>query len=274
MAVRDSEAEEESAREVLARELQRLRGASGKSLAQLSDEVNYDRTYLSRLENGERLSKREVMETLDRAYGTDQLLVGLWKLARRETFPDRYKRFMWYEAMATFMHKYMMVMPGLLQTEEYARAVLSSAPTPIDTDELDELVVARMGRQEMLSRSEPPSLRVILDESVLGRPLADDGAWQRQLAHLVGAAEEPNITLQVLPLNAGVHDLMGGSLSLLWMADGTTVAYLEGNKSGDLIEEAAEVAQYRRSYEHLRDLALQPGDSVAFIKRLLEDSRA
>ncbi|MYT14174.1 helix-turn-helix domain-containing protein [Streptomyces sp. SID8375] len=273
MVEKNSEEDAGSARWVLACELSRLRESSGRSLAQLSDEANYDRTYLHRLETGERLSKLPVMETLDRIYGTSGLLVRLWGLARLDAFADRYKLFMKYEAKATIMHKYMLGIPGLLQTEDYARFVLSSAPSPMCPDELEEAVAIRIGRQDLLRASPPPSVRVILDESAFMRPPADTRIWSDQLAHLVSASEMPNITIQVLPFAAGPHDLIGGSLSLLWMADGTAVAYLEGNKSGDLIEDAAEIGQLRLSYDHLRDMALTPPDSVAFIEQLLEDSR-
>ncbi|MEN2420365.1 helix-turn-helix transcriptional regulator [Streptomyces rimosus] len=272
MAVSDAEDEEESAREVLARELQRLRSVSGKSLAQLAEEVKYDRTYLNRLENGERLSRREVMEALDRVYGTGKLLVGIWSLARRGAFLDRFQLFVEYEAKASVMHKYMMSMPGLLQTEDYARAVLTSAPTRISEMLVEDRLAARLGRQELLERSPLPSVRFILDEAVLRRPMADRKIWCDQLVRILEAAEAPNIAVQVLPFSAGSHDLMGGSLSLLWMDDGSGVAYLEGNKSGDLIEDRAEVNQHWLSYDRLRDLSLSPTDSVAFIQQVMEAS--
>ncbi|WP_336047420.1 helix-turn-helix domain-containing protein [Streptomyces sp. CA2R101] len=273
MVEKNSEEYEGSARWVLACELQRLREESGKSLAQLSEETNYDRTYLHRLETGERLSKRPVMEALDRVYGTGELLVRLWGLARLDAFKDKYREFMECEAKATIMHKYMMVIPGILQTEDYARVVLSSVPSLLtNPDEVDELVAARMGRQELLVRSPAPSIRVIFDESVLRRPTVDRRIWHEQLARIAGAAEAPNLTIQVLRFDAGVHDLMGGSLSLLWMVDGSGVAYLEGNKSGGLVEEPEEVAKYRLSYDRLRDLALPPPASAAFIQQLVEDS--
>ncbi|MGX1755464.1 helix-turn-helix domain-containing protein [Streptomyces lydicus] len=105
MVEKNSEEYEGSARWVLACELQRLREESGKSLAQLSEETNYDRTYLHRLETGERLSKRPVMEALDRVYGTGELLVRLWGLARLDAFKDKYREFMRLEAKAVIcMH--------------------------------------------------------------------------------------------------------------------------------------------------------------------------
>ncbi|MFH8344759.1 helix-turn-helix domain-containing protein [Streptomyces sp. NPDC018045] len=271
MDARDLE-EEESAREVLARELRRLREVSGRSLSELADEAKYDRTYLNRLENGERLSRRDVMVALDRIYGTGKLLVGLWTLARRSAFLDRFRRFMEYEEKATVMHKYMMAIPGLLQTEDYARAVLSSSPTPISPALVEDRVVARMGRQELLKRTPPPSVRVILDEAALRRSMGSPEVWHGQLSHILIAAEAPNIAVQVLPFSAGGHDLMGGSLTLLWMGDGSAVAYLEGNRSGDLIDDADEVAQLRLSYDRLRDMSLSLTDSVAFIQQVMEAS--
>ncbi len=127
-----TEEERQDARETLASTLLWLRKKSGKSLSQLAEDVGYERTYLNRLENGERFSKRPVMEDLDSYYDTDGLLVRLWKSARNSVFVDRYKLFMRYEERAVLMHKYMLTIPGLLQTEDYAREVLSSATEPVE----------------------------------------------------------------------------------------------------------------------------------------------
>ncbi|WP_030662602.1 helix-turn-helix transcriptional regulator [Streptomyces rimosus] len=257
------------ARDVLSRELRRLRETSGRSLAQLAEETNYDRTYLNRLENGERLSKRQVMEALDRTYGTKGLLVGLWRLAHQNVFTDKYELFMEYEAKARFMHKYVTCIPGLLQTEAFARAVLSWPPH-IDADLLEQRVARRLGRQELLRRDPPPDIRIIIDESVLVRPAADPYIWHGQLLHLVEASSAPRMTVQVLPFTAGGHDLMGGSLSLLWMADGSCVAYLEGCKAGGMVEDADKFTEYWASYDKVRDVALSPRESVAYIQELAD----
>lgn len=274
MVENNSEEDAGSARWVLACELRRLREASGKSLAQLAEDTNYDRTYLHRLETGERLSKLPVMEALDAVYGTAGLLVRLWGLARLDGFKDKYREFMRLEAKATIMQKYAMVVPGLLQTEDFAREALALAPAPISPAELEENVAARLSRQELLRRSPPPNVRIILDESALRRPASDPKVWHDQLERIVDeAADAPHMTIQVIPFTAGMHGLMGGSLSLLWMADGSSVAYLEDNNSGDLIEEPGEVARYRLAYDRLRDAALSPPDSAAFMRQLVEDSR-
>ncbi|MFF8309448.1 helix-turn-helix domain-containing protein [Streptomyces lydicus] len=263
---------EDSARWVLACELRRLREASGRSLAQLAEETNYDRTYLHRLETGERLSKLPVMEALDTVYGTGGLLVRLWRLARLDAFKDKYRAFMQYEAKATIIHKYSLIVPGLLQTEDFARLALSMGPTPISRDELEESVAARLGRQELLRGNPSPSVRFILDESVLRRPVLDPDVWHGQLAKIAEAAEQPTVIIQVLPFSAGVQRLAGSPLALLWMADDSAVAYLEGNGSGELIEDPEEVQRYRLAYDHLRDAALSPGNSLALLQQLVEES--
>ncbi|WP_030741617.1 helix-turn-helix domain-containing protein [Streptomyces sp. NRRL F-5135] len=263
--------DEDSARAALGSTLRFLRDKAGKSLGQLAEETRYDKSYLYRLETGNRISKRPVMEDLDRYYSSGDLLVRLWKLARMEVFKDQYRAFVRRESTATVMQKYMLVMPGLLQTEGYARAVLSMSPTLHEEEALEEQVTARLGRQEVLQRKPPPSIRVILDESVLRCPVAEPETWEEQLAHLLFSAALPRITLQVLPLRAGLHSLRGGSLSLLWQADGSSVAYLEGNASGQLIEEAEDMEKYRLAYDQVRDLALSPPESVQFIEGVLEE---
>lgn len=266
--------EEEPVRATLARTLRMLRERTGKSLGQLAEDTAYDKSYLCRLESGERLSKRGVMVDLDAYYETDGLLARLWRLAQQDVFKDRYKAFMKYEASAVVMYKFMQVMPGLLQTEGYAREVLSSGPHPVDEEAVEAQLAARMGRQELLQRDPAPNVRVILDEGVLLRPAADPEVWRAQLFHLVEAGRTRPVVFQVLPQETGLHHLMGGSLSVLWQSDGSSVVYLEGNGSGELIEDSEEVTHYHLAYDQIRDRALSPPESVAFVERILKEFAA
>ncbi|WP_030596097.1 helix-turn-helix domain-containing protein [Streptomyces fulvoviolaceus] len=271
-------AEGESKRAALGRTLRFLREKAEKSLGQLAEETSYDKSYLYRLETGERLSKRAVMEDLDRYHGSGDLLVRLWRDARKEVIKDKYKAFMELEATARVMWMFQLRVPGLLQTEDYARAVLSglsgAQTTAGNGEEVEEQVALRMGRQELLYREPAPSVRVILDEGALRRPVPDAKVWKDQLSHLVEAAELPNVALQVLPYAAGVHDLMDSHLWLLWQRVGDPVAYVEGNGFGELIEDPDKVLSFRLSYDLVRDAALTPVESTAFIKRLLEECRS
>ncbi|PWI06233.1 DUF397 domain-containing protein [Streptomyces sp. NWU339] len=265
---------EDSARGALGSTLRYLREKAGKSLSQLAEDTNYDKSYLYRIEAAERISKRPVMEDLDTYYETGDLLVRLWKLARMEVFKDQYKAFMRLEATANVMHMYTPGVPGLLQTEAYARVVLSLWQAQPDEEALEEQVVARIGRQELLHRKPKPVIRVIIDEAALRRTVADPKIWDDQLLHLVYSAAQPTITIQVLPFSAGVHPLNRGSLHLLWQPDGTSVAYLEGNTSGELLEEPDDIHKFRLAYDRVRDVALTPQDSVMFIERVLEELRS
>ncbi|MFJ6516213.1 helix-turn-helix domain-containing protein [Streptomyces sp. NPDC091406] len=270
-----AEAEAESGRAALGSALRYLRQKAGLSLGQLAEKTRYDKSYLSRLEAGKRLSKLAVMEDLDRFYDTGGLLVELWKVARREVFKDKYKEFMRLELTACIMHLFTLGIPGLLQTEDVARVLLSGAQeTASEAESVEEQVIARLGRQQLIHRNPAPTIRIIMDESGLRRPVGEPKVWEAQLEHLIEIAELPMVTLQVLPFSAGAHHLMDGALTLLWQEDGSAVAYTEGNRCGELLEDPADVTRARLSYDRGRDLALPPPDSIAFIRGVLKEFRA
>ncbi|MFF5002134.1 helix-turn-helix domain-containing protein [Streptomyces phaeochromogenes] len=270
--------ERESGRVALGRTLKFPREKAGRTLAQLAAETSYDKSYLYRLETGERLSKRAVMEDLDTHYGSGDLLVRLWRDARKDVIKDKYKAFMELEATARVMWKFQLAVPGLLQTEDYARTVLSglsgAQTTAGNSEDVEEQVTARMGRQELLYREPAPSVRVILDEGALRRSVPNAKMWANQLSRLADAAGLPSVVLQVLPYAAGVHDLMDSHLTLMWQRVGDPVAYVEGNGFGELIDDPDKVLSFRLSYDLVRDAALTPTESTAFIKRLLEECRS
>ncbi|MFE7136225.1 helix-turn-helix domain-containing protein [Streptomyces sp. NPDC057644] len=270
-----AEAEAESGRAALGSALRYLRQKAGLSLGQLAEKTRYDKSYLSRLEAGKRLSKLAVMEDLDRFYDTGGLLVELWKVARREVFKDKYKEFMRLELTACIMHLFTLGIPGLLQTEDVARVLLSGAQeTASEAESVEEQVIARLGRQQLIHRNPAPTIRIIMDESGLRRPVGEPKVWEAQLEHLIEIAELPMVTLQVLPFSAGAHHLMDGALTLLWQEDGSAVAYTEGNRCGELLEDPADITRARLSYDRGRDLALPPPDSIAFIRGVLKEFRA
>jgi hypothetical protein len=200
------------------------------------------------------------MEDLDSYYGCGDLLVRHWRIARYDAFKDKYKRYMGLEATARLLHVYTPDVPGLLQTEEFAREVLSGPQATAGSgEEVEEQVAARMGRQFLLRKDPAPGARFVIDESALRRPSANADTW-------------PNVVVQVLPFSAGVHHLMGkGSLTLLWQQDGSAVAYTEGHSFGLLMDDPEEVLHHRLSYDRLRDLALSPSDSLTFIRDVLEE---
>jgi hypothetical protein len=189
----------------------------------------------------------------------------------REAFPDWSRKFMAYSERAVAIGEYAAhVVPGLLQTEEYARAVLSVGLTLSSDAQLEERLTARMGRQERIGSADRPDLWVVLDEAVLRRPVGGHAVMRQQMERLLAAAAEPHITVQVLPFDQGEHDAMGGSLTILMLPDGSEVAYTEGAHYGQLIEEPSEVGRFTLTYDRLRAAALPPLMSLDMIRSVME----
>jgi transcriptional regulator with XRE-family HTH domain len=263
--------DELSTRSLLAAELKRQRERAGWTLMELSERSRYDPSYLQRLETGTRLGSHDVMVVLDRLYGTGDLLSKLWRRAKREEGQRRYQGFRDLEAEATGIQVFSVsTVPGLLQTPSYAEALLRSFG-PDSDEQLANQVRERIDRQERLTGVKPLNYRGLLDESVIRRPTLDPSAWTEQLEHLVDAARQPNVTIHVVPLTAGLHNLLGNSLQLLWLPSGRTVAYVESIWSGQLIEEPEEVEYLRLSYDRLRDSALSPSESLELLRSALEE---
>ncbi|WP_189263466.1 helix-turn-helix domain-containing protein [Streptomyces fuscichromogenes] len=255
--------------------VRRLRTAAGLTQAELGARTHVVSTRITQIEraSGARPTL-ELARALDVALGADDLLVELWPYVYREAFPDWSRKFMEYSERAVAVREYAAhVVPGLLQTEPYARAVLSVGRTLGSKEQLEERVTARMGRQGRLRTPDRPELWVVLDEAVLRRPVGDPAVMREQLGRLVKTRTERHITVQVLPFDQGAHDVMGGSLTVLTMPDGSETAYTEGAHYGQLIEDPDEVRSFSLTYDRLRAAALPPLMSLDMIRSVLEDNR-
>lgn len=252
--------------------VRRLRIAAGLTQAELGDRTHVVSTRITQIERASGAKPTlDLARALDAALGADDLLVELWPYVYREAFPDWSRKFMEYSERAVAIRQYAAhVVPGLLQTEDYARAVLSLDALLDSEEQLEERVTARMGRQERLSSPDRPELWVILDEAVLRRPIGGNAVMVKQLARLLDAAAERHITVQVLPFDSGGHEAMGGSLTILTLPDGAEVAYTEGADYGQLIEEPAHVSRYKVIYDRLRAAALPPIMSLDMIRSAME----
>ncbi|MFI2190236.1 helix-turn-helix domain-containing protein [Streptomyces sioyaensis] len=261
-------------RQRFADELRLLRATKGESLRQLGAALGWDWSLFGKMESGQTIGSPEVAQALDQHYGTGDLLLTLWELAAGDPtqFKERYRRYMALETEATGIQKYSpSVVPGLLQTKAYAERMLilgGFAPGA----ELDQQVEARMNRRDVLSSDGGPQFRAILDEAVFRRALPDREEWQKQLKHLNEAANQRNVTLQVLPFAAGLCEMSNTDTSFLRLSEGRTVAWVETGYDGKLVEENAGVERLQFSYDRLRDHALSPRESAEFIQRLLEEA--
>ncbi|MFE3928265.1 Scr1 family TA system antitoxin-like transcriptional regulator [Streptomyces sp. YIM B13508] len=252
--------------------VRRLRTAAGLTQAELGALVHVVSTRITQIERASGAKPTlELARALDAALGADDLLVELWPYVYREAFPDWSRKFMEYSERAVVVRQYAAhVVPGLLQTEDYARAVLGLDALLTGEEQLEERVSARMGRQDRLMSADRPELCVILDEAVLRRPIGGAAVMRKQLRRLLDAAEERHISVQVLPFDQGGHEAMGGSLTVLTLPDGSDVAYTEGADYGQLVEEPANIARYKLIYDRLRAAALPPIMSLDMVRSAME----
>ncbi|MFE6742143.1 helix-turn-helix domain-containing protein [Streptomyces tubercidicus] len=253
-------------------ELRLLRQQKGDSLRQLGDALGWDWSLFGKMEKGQTMGGPEVAQALDQYYGTAGLLLTLWEVAAGDPtqFKERYRRYMTLEAEAlSLWHYAVSVLPGLLQTADYAHDLLSAGG--MSGDELTRNVEARMGRRELLEGDHAPRFRSVLSEAVLRTPLEDADAWRKQLEHLIEVSKRPNVTLQVLPFSSGLYGLENTAVMFLRLPDGRTVAYTESAHRGELIEDPQPVERLQRAYDAVRDLALSPAESRKFVMRTLEE---
>jgi hypothetical protein len=161
-----------------------------------------------------------------------------------------------------------LVVHGLLQTEDYARALIRAALPTLDRDAVERKISVRMNRQELLTRKQPLRVWAILDESLIHRRIGGTQVLRGQLDRLLQTADEPAVTLQVLPFAAGANPGMMGSFTAIRfpLEEDPGVVYVEG-VTGDIFVEGDDVRRYSLLFEHLQATALSPNQSYDLIER-------
>lgn len=261
-----------SARDLFGAEIRRQREKAGMSLRRLSEVLNYSKSHLARIEAAETLPYDDLPATLDACFGTDGSFARLHALAKNEPFPGKYRRMIEIERRASVIEQYACsTIPGLLQTPELAESSFRAGLPQAPDAEIQALVTARIDRQALLSRPEPPRCWFILDEAALRRPAGGPQVMQRQMASLLEWGTQPNVTLQVLPFSSGQHPEAGGSTTLFTVPDEPVVAYEEGSRFGTIVEDLDTVTKLRENYDLLRAMALPPHDSEAMIRAAMKE---
>jgi transcriptional regulator with XRE-family HTH domain len=259
-----------SAREWYASELAYQRQRSGVTLVQLAELCRYEQSYLHRLERGQRLGTAEAAAALDRVYGTGDLLVKLWHLAKRETKEHPFLGLAPLEAFAAGIQEYVVsTVPDLLQTRAYAEEELRTG-RPSSAEQVDAQIMARLRRQERLTGPNPVHYRALIDEAVLRREARDPETWTGQLERLIEVAQWPDVSLHVVRFGTGPQHLRS-LLELIYLPHGRMVAYSQSSWGGHFVEEPEEVEPLRLAYDVLRDTALTPAESLGFLRTLLHD---
>ncbi|HEX6471723.1 MAG TPA: DUF5753 domain-containing protein [Streptosporangiaceae bacterium] len=259
-----------SARAFYAVQLRRVRTAAKLTQSQLGGhpDMVVSGKLIEAVENLRRAPTRRLSVGLDKAFGLDQFFAGMYAAIKRESgIPSHFLEYIEYEERASSIKIYAnFLVSGLLQTEEYAREVLSPIQRP---DRLEQLVAARLARQEILRRDDPPWLDVLLDESVVRRIVGDREITRRQLERLLEAAHESHVTIRVVP--AGAPAYPSGAFILLGFAEEPAIGYVEGvNGLGQLIEPGREVSALGVTFDQIGAVAMTPADTEELIRVVLE----
>lgn len=261
----------ETLQEYFVVQLRRFRHDRGLSQAQLAERINFSPGLISMVETLQRAPTADFTAACDAALDTGGALANLLPMIAREAYPKWFQSFVTLEAEAKTIEGFeVQLVPGLLQTEEYARAVFQPDWPPRDPTELDERLKARLERQAILDRAEPPLIWTILDESVLQRQVGDDDVMAAQLDRLVVLAERPHIKLQVLRLSDAGRAPLDGSFVLMTLPNGERLAYVDGSGSGQILPSVEHVQRCARTIDVMRCEALSAADSIALIRHVRE----
>ena len=264
----------------LAAELRSLRATSGLTRETVVERTGINAATLYRIEHGRVRPQTRTLRTLLDLYSVDQEqqaeLVALlrdarqrgWLHAYQSELPEHYTTYIGFEGEAHSVWDYeSLFVPGLLQTEDYARAVIRGGLPNASRDEVERRVEVRMERQALLHNENPLNLWSILDEAALRRQVGGPEVMQAQFQYLIEVSELPHVTFQVIPFDAGAHPGMPGSFILLQFGDAAIpdVIYVDTMAGELFLEEVADVRRYKLVFEHLRAVAASPEASLSLV---------
>ncbi|WP_329105608.1 helix-turn-helix transcriptional regulator [Micromonospora sp. NBC_01699] len=246
-------------------QLRRQRALRNMSQEEFGKRANYSASTVSAVETGTRLIDMPYAKRTDEILDTGGLFESLLRSAQDDAEPIWFKPWLEAERNARQLRCFEpMLIPGLLQTENYARAVLRLDDVRPEA-EVEKRLAARMERQEILNRENPPQFVGVIDESALRRREAIMG---EQLAYLLRMAELPHVHIHVIPLSAGLHVGLCGPLALAMLADGTWVGHMDDQLSGSPVGAEEGVAALLARWEAVRSIALPEDQSIALMKEI------
>lgn len=256
----------------LAAELRRLRDQAALTIDDVAERLEWSTAKISRIENARTSVLPRDVKFLLSTYGVSEqndawdLLLSLSRESRQkgwwqqygEAVPDWFQVFVGLEAEAATIWGYdAEFVPGILQTADYARAVHRAQLTSASADDIDRLVRVRMERQELLTSDDAPEVWLILNEAVIRRVVGGKDVMREQLKRLVEASKLPNVTLQIVPFNAGAHAAMDGMFNFLSFPEPTdpNIVYIEYHTGALYLEGKREVERFEATFNHLRATA-------------------
>ncbi|MGW7411465.1 helix-turn-helix domain-containing protein [Streptomyces sp. NPDC054863] len=253
-------------------ELKRRREELGLTQEELSELTIISRTHIAHMEAGRRRPSVADARRLDQALGGGHFFEEFLPTLDGRTVAEHFKEALEFEEQATVIREYApKLVPGLLQTEEYAREVLNSGASPKRNEERDKLLVTRLNRARIFDNFDSPLFWAMLDEAVLRRPIGGPAVMCRQLRHIADLGDSRRIRVHVIPFSVGFHSLVEGEVKLMWFDELPPIAYTEGLKSGRVWELPSVVQEIQLAYDHALGDALSHRKSLAMLRSVAED---
>ncbi|MCX4823973.1 helix-turn-helix transcriptional regulator [Streptomyces sp. NBC_01142] len=261
-----------SPRALLGAELRHARENAGLTQEELGRPLFVSGSFIGQLEAGTRRMMPEYAAQIDEILRTNGFFRRNCTASSRSRYPDHFAVAAEAEATATTIKEYApLLIPGLLQTQAYARAIFRAYQPTATEDVIDELVAARLERARLLDDPTTPLLWAVLDEAVLRREVGGAAEMAEALRRVAGMIRRHRVIVQVLPFEAGGHAALEGGLKLMTFSDGPPLAYLQGLGTGQLEDDPATVARHELTYDLVGAMALSPKESLALIGSVAED---
>ena len=251
-------------------QLRLWRTRAGVSREQLSEEAGYSLDMVRAVEQGRRLPPTKMVDAAEDMCGAGGLLRDAAEKIVRGKFPDWFEEYARYEADAASLGLYENhVIPGLFQTEEYARAVFLNAYPRLSDDEVEHRTAVRIERQCLLSRTQLPMISAVIEEVTLERMIGGPGVMTGQFERLIELAALRHVDLQIMPTRRENHAGLNGSMRLVETPEQQRLAYFGGPAGGVLISDPKPVSELNMRYAMLRSQALAPEESVGLLRKKL-----
>ncbi|WP_373561566.1 helix-turn-helix domain-containing protein [Streptomyces sp. gb14] len=255
------------------RQIKTWREAAGLRAGELGSLLGYGEDLIYKVEGGSRIPRPEFMDAVDVAVGAGGKLAAMKPDVAEVRYPKKIRELAKLEAAAVELSAYgNHNMHGLLQTEEYARALFEMRRPAFPQDDVERLVAARMARQSIFSRSPAPELSFVQEEVTLRRHLGGRMVWRRQLEHLLEVSELRHVEIQVMPTSRDEHAGMGGEMQVLKFKDGSAVGRSEGDFGSRPVSDPKHLRIIELRCGIIRAQALNPRESRAFIEQVLGET--
>jgi transcriptional regulator with XRE-family HTH domain len=255
-----------------AAEVKRLRGIAGITQEQLGEATVYSAATVAAIETCRLIPSKEFSERADKTFNSDGHLQRLHDLVQATSVLPWFRDLVETERKALSIQTYeSYLVPGLLQTEDYARHSVSATRPLLSDGDVSRAVVLRMTRQEILNQDDPPRLWVIVDESVLRRKVGSADVMREQCAHLLAMTRRPHVAIQVIPDSKGASCAYGQQFMILTFKSRAPMAYLEDMRGARYVRERDEVGAYSVTFDFLRACALDDEQSAELIRGVMNE---